>query len=65
MAVNGTNVALPSLMESHMPILLLLVLLLLYFWSVCIMYTAEPIYSFMIGKDAPYNQVSISKNDYL
>ncbi len=28
-------------------------------------YTAEPIYSYMIGKDAPYNQVSISKNDRL
>ncbi len=27
-------------------------------------YTAEPIYSYMIGKDARHNQVSISKNDH-
>ncbi len=28
-------------------------------------YTAEPIYSYMIGKDARHSQVSISKNDRL
>ena len=28
-------------------------------------YTAEPIYSYMIGKDARHSQVSISKNDHL
>ena len=27
-------------------------------------YTAEPIYSYMIGKDAGHNQVLISKNDH-
>ncbi len=27
-------------------------------------YTAEPIYSYMIGKDARHSQVSISKNDH-
>ncbi len=31
------------------------------FWT----YTAEPIYSYMIGKDASYNQVSIRGNDHL
>ena len=28
-------------------------------------YTGEPIYSYMIGKDAEYNQVLITKNDRL
>ncbi len=28
-------------------------------------YTAEPIFSYMIGKDARHSQVSISKNDHL
>ncbi len=35
MAVNGTNVALPSLLESHKPKQHLLVLQLLFFYSVC------------------------------
>ena len=30
-----------------------------------VLYTAEPIYSYMIGKDAGHNQVLISKNDRL
>ncbi len=28
-------------------------------------YTGEPIYSYMIGKDAHHNQVLISQNDHL
>ncbi len=28
-------------------------------------YTAEPIYSYMIGKDARHSHVSISRNDHL
>ncbi len=29
------------------------------------MYTTEPIYSYMIGKNAEPNQVLINKNDHL
>ena len=28
-------------------------------------YTAEPIYSYVSGKNAGHNQVSVSKNDHL